>query len=379
MSSCKDNFLITDFQSLSLFLISMIKRTYNVIGVMSGTSLDGIDLAFISFTKEEQWQFKIITAATFPYSSEWFKRLKNLTQITRTELAVTDNDYTHYLASVINQFITDNQLINIDAVCSHGHTALHQPDKGYTIQIGNLSELASLVNQTVVCDFRVQDVDLGGQGAPLVPIGDQLLFSDYDWCLNLGGFANISTQYNSKRVAFDICAVNIVLNKYVEKLGLNFDDKGVIARQGCFNSSLFEKLNELSFFKQAPPKSLGLEWVEKEVFPLINSFNLSVADVLHTFIKHISYQISTILNTSNNSTVLVTGGGVFNVFLIEEIDKLTLNQLIKPSSKIIDFKEALIFGFLGVLKLRGENNCLSTVTGAKKDHSSGVIFQPKKT
>ena len=354
----------------------MINHSYNVVGVMSGTSLDGIDLAYITFSKEAEWSFKIVVAETISYSEKWFKILKNLTRLKASELITLDEAYTVYLSTVINQFISKNNIINIDAVCSHGHTALHQPDQGITKQIGNLPKLASLINQTLVCDFRVEDVALGGQGAPLVPIGDRLLFSNYDWCINLGGFANISSEINSNRIAFDICPVNIVLNKYVESLGLNYDDEGKIARKGNLNAELFESLNRLSYYNQQPPKSLGLEWVEKEVFPLIDSFNLSVEDVLHTYVKHIAFQISQIINATTNASVLVTGGGVFNSFLIEETQKLTTNQLVIPSTKIIEFKEALIFGFLGVLKLREEVNCLKSVTGATKDHCSGMIYFP---
>ncbi|WGD35244.1 anhydro-N-acetylmuramic acid kinase [Olleya sp. YS] len=352
----------------------MIKTKYDVIGVMSGTSLDGIDLAYISFIKNDNWNFKIIHAKTISYPEHWVKKLKHLTGFSQSELSKIDKDYTNYLAQIINQFIQKHQITSIDAVCSHGHTALHQPQNGITKQIGNLPQLATLVKQTVVCDFRVQDVEFGGQGAPLVPIGDKLLFNKYDWCLNLGGFANISAEINNNRIAFDICPVNIVLNKYVENLGLNYDDKGNIAKSGKLNIQLLNKLNSLSFYSQIPPKSLGLEWVEQKIFPLINSCNINTEDILHTFIKHIAFQITNIINQTEKTSVLTTGGGVFNVFLIDEIQKLTDNQIVIPSNKIIEFKEALIFGFLGVLKLRGETNCLKSVTGALKDHSSGKIF-----
>ncbi|WP_397363537.1 anhydro-N-acetylmuramic acid kinase [Olleya sp. R77988] len=352
----------------------MIKGEYKVIGVMSGTSLDGIDLAYISFKKDSNWQFKILNAETVSYSENWVKNLKNLTGLPTIELDNIDTDYTQYLAKIINQFIDKHNITNIDAVCSHGHTALHQPALGFTKQIGNLPQLSTLIKQTVICDFRVQDVLFGGQGAPLVPIGDQLLFSNYDWCLNLGGFANISSEVDNNRIAFDICPVNIVLNKYVEKLGLSFDNKGQLARSGTLNVQLYNQLNALAFYDETPPKSLGLEWVEKHVLPLINSFNLSTEDSLHTFVKHIAFQIAKIINQTSKASVLATGGGVFNSYLIEEIEQLTTNQIIIPSNRIIEFKEALIFGFLGVLKLRDENNCLKSVTGAIKDHSSGKIF-----
>lgn len=353
----------------------MIKDKFCVIGVMSGTSLDGIDLALISFKKETDWSFKINKATTIAYSQDWTNRLKSLTDLNPSQLDSLDQEYTAYLANIINQFIQENDIKTIDAVCSHGHTALHQPDLGYTLQIGNLPKLATLIKQNVVCDFRVQDVKLGGQGAPLVPIGDQLLFNQYNWCLNLGGFANISCQAENQRIAFDICPVNIVLNKYVNSLGLSFDNKGSIARNGNICQPLLQQLNSLPFYAQKHPKSLGLEWVKTNIFPLIDSYNLKTEDILHTYVKHCAQQIAAIINQTDKASVLATGGGVFNSFLIEEIQALTSNKIVIPSTKIIEFKEALIFGFLGVLRLLNQNNCLKSVTGASKDHSSGNIYK----
>ncbi|WP_299890105.1 anhydro-N-acetylmuramic acid kinase [uncultured Lacinutrix sp.] len=353
----------------------MVKKEYNVIGVMSGTSLDGIDLALVTFNFNDKWSFKINIAETISYTDEWLRQLKNLVAYSKEELRNLDFEYTNYLADLIAQFISKNNVKNIDAVCSHGHTALHKPEDALTYQIGNLSILAEKLNLNVVCDFRVQDVEFGGQGAPLVPIGDELLFENYDYCLNLGGFANISTQINKKRIAFDICPVNIVLNKYISKLGLEYDDKGSLASQGEINSDLLNVLNDIQFYKEGYPKSLGLEWVNKAVFPLIDSYDLSTKDILRTFVEHSAIQIATIINQKSHASVLATGGGVFNSFLISRIKDLTNNEIKIPSKDIIEYKEALIFGFLGVLKLRNENNCLASVTGAKKDHSSGVVFQ----
>ena len=353
----------------------MLKESYHIIGVMSGTSLDGIDLAEINFTKNETWQFQILKATTVHYTEEWLSKLKSLTQKSKKDLQQIDLDYTDYLAEVITAFIKKNSIKNIDAVCSHGHTALHQPEQKLTYQIGNLPELAKKINQNVVCDFRVQDVEFGGQGAPLVPIGDELLFSEYDYCINLGGFANVSTKIKNQRIAFDICPVNIVLNKYVQQLGLGFDDKGYLASQGKINQQLLEQLNALNFYKKSYPKSLGLEWVEQQIFPLIDKYDLTIKDILRTMVEHVAQQIAKVISQKVNVSVLLTGGGTYNDFLVERIKALTNNKIVIPSMEIIEFKEALIFGFLGVLKLRDENNCLASVTGANKDHSSGNIFK----
>ncbi len=354
----------------------MIKSEYKVIGVMSGTSLDGIDLAYITFTFDSNWAFKIETAETIAYSQEWLSILKNLVSFSLEELQKIDDNYTSYLSKVIQDFIEANTIKSIDAICSHGHTALHQPKKGLTYQIGNREILSKLLNQAVVCDFRVQDVELGGQGAPLVPIGDKLLFPDFDFCLNLGGFANISTEIDSNRIAYDICPVNIVLNHYVKHLGFDYDDEGKIASTGEINLELFDELNKLPFYQKNYPKSLGLEWVKEKIIPLINTFNLEIKDVLRTFVEHIAFQISKEINNKNNASVLVTGGGAYNLFLMKRIISLTNNKIEIPSNQLVEYKEALIFGLLGVLKLRNEDNCLSSVTGAKKNHSSGVIFSP---
>ncbi len=354
----------------------MMKSKYNVIGVMSGTSLDGIDLVYVTFEFEQTWQFKIIHTETVAYNNYWHEILKNLVSYSLKELQQIDEDYTVYLSNIIKNFIEKNNINDVDAICSHGHTALHQPENKLTYQIGNLPNMARLVNNKVVCDFRVQDVEFGGQGAPLVPIGDQLLFSEYNYCINLGGFANISFDHKSKRIAYDICPVNIVLNYYVKQLGFNFDDEGKIASTGTVNNELLEQLNALDFYKESPPKSLGLEWVNTNIFPLIDSFELDVKNVLRTFVEHVAIQILKVTNGDANASLLITGGGAYNTFLIESIKSRSSNKIVTPSNDIIEFKEAIIFGFLGVLKLRNETNCLQSVTGANKDHSSGKIYLP---
>jgi anhydro-N-acetylmuramic acid kinase len=354
----------------------MIKSKYKVVGVMSGTSLDGLDLAYIEFNFEDKWNFSIIEAETIAYSNEWNQTLKNLVSNSIEDLNGIDENYTSYLASIINDFVYRNCISDMDAVCSHGHTAFHQPENRLTYQIGNLKKLSNLVENTVVCDFRIQDVEFGGQGAPLVPIGDELLFSDYDFCLNLGGFANISTKTNSKRIAYDICPVNIVLNRYVSKLGYDFDDSGKIASTGKMNPELLSELNSLDFYNLSPPKSLGLEWVRDIVFPIIDNYKLNVEDILRTFIEHCAFQISREISKKEDASILITGGGVYNSFFIERLKTFSNNNIIIPDKNLIEFKEALIFGLLGVLKLRGEINCLRSVTGAKKDHSSGQIYYP---
>lgn len=353
----------------------MNSTSYHVLGIMSGTSRDGIDLAEVKFDfSNGVWHFTFGITETLAYSNYWVKTLADADSYSPAAIEELDKAYTAYLGKRIKDFIAEYNLQNLDAICSHGHTVFHQPEKQYTLQIGNLAELAEITNQTVVCDFRVQDVQLGGQGAPLVPIGDQLLFSEYSACINLGGFANISLTENNHRIAYDICPVNIVLNKYAEQLGLAYDDKGKIAASGAVNHSLLEALNELDFYKVNPPKSLGIEWVKEAVFPLLNDKDISSEDILATFTAHVSDQLSLALQDFSGQKVLLTGGGVYNDFLIQTLKNKTDCDLVIPNAQLIDYKEALIFGLLGVLKLRGEVNVLKSVTGAGRDHSSGVVL-----
>ncbi|RKS13198.1 anhydro-N-acetylmuramic acid kinase [Flavobacterium sp. 120] len=353
----------------------MFKEKYTIIGVMSGTSLDGVDLAHIVFTvKNNKWDFQILESETVSYSIDWLNKLKIAVGFSEAALEKLNQDYTQLLAVIISDFIEKYEIKNLDAVCSHGHTILHQPQNGFTLQIGNLPEIATLINQTVVCDFRVQDVQLGGQGAPLVPIGDRILFSEYEYCMNLGGFSNVSFEQNNKRIAFDISPVNTVLNFYANQLGLNYDDKGSISRTGICNKELLNELNALDFYQKKHPKSLGFEFVKETVLPIIEKYSIPIEDKLHTFTEHVALQIALALPNKNGS-LFITGGGAYNDFLIERVQyHLPKMKLIIPSAKILEFKEALIFALLGVLKLRGEINVLSSVTGAKTDHSSGVIY-----
>ncbi len=355
----------------------MPMENYNVIGVMSGTSLDGIDLAHIRFTFDnKKWSFELLEAETIRYSDDWVCLLKNAVGFSDDKLRQLNIDYTRLLGGIISGFIEKHGIENLDAVCSHGHTILHQPQNGLTLQIGNLPEIAQIVKQKVVCDFRVGDVKLGGQGAPLVPIGDRMLFPDFDYCLNLGGFSNVSFESDGKRIAFDISPVNTVLNFYADLLGLDYDDKGEIARGGRVDPELLSELNTLGYYKKPWPKSLGFEFVKQTVLPLIEKFDIPIEDILRTFTEHIAIQTASALPIKKGK-ILITGGGAYNTFLIERMQFHLPEMTIEiPGKKILEFKEALIFALLGVLKLRGENNVLASVTGAIRDHSSGKILLP---
>lgn len=353
----------------------MNSNCYNIIGLMSGTSLDGVDVVYVEIGHNNGvFDFKLLNTATIAYPKNIEKQLRGAFTASKTEIEDLNIFYGAYLGEVVNNFIQKNRIINVDFVASHGHTIFHKPAEAYTLQIGDGQTLSNTTGLKVICDFRTQDVALGGQGAPLVPIGDKLLFADYDFCLNLGGFANISFQKNNDRIAFDICPANIVLNYYAQKLGFDFDSAGKIAYSGNVNEKLLEELNSISFYKQSFPKSLGFEFVETTIFPIIEKYQLPEKDVLRTFVAHIVQQISNCVDNHAASKILITGGGTFNTFLINELKKTTNCVIVIPSKEIIDYKEALIFALLGVLRVENQVNCLSSVTGATKDHSSGKMF-----
>lgn len=346
-----------------------MKNQYFSIGLMSGTSLDGLDICYAQFTFSGKWNFDILQAETISYSESWYHQLKNANQLSAEELLELDKEYGFFLGQKTKEFIEKYQLENIDLIASHGHTVFHQPQRKFTLQIGDGRAIKLLTNIDTYFDFRTQDVLMGGNGAPLVPIGDELLFQSYDACLNLGGFSNISFTQNEKRIAFDISPVNIVLNQLSQKLGKNYDNEGLIARSGLINKEILTQLNKIPFYQQEPPKSLGAEWVNQYILPLLKDDNIE--NLIATFTEHVAEQIAKITKDYGINNVLVTGGGVYNTFLIESIKNKTKTDFILPSKDIIEYKEALIFAFMGILKSRNEINVLSSATGSSKDHSAG--------
>ena len=346
---------------------------------MSGTSLDGLDIANVDFHfKDNQWEYKLGPCQSISYSSDLKNRLKEAVHLTGLDLILLNNEFGNWLGEQTKKFLEVNDL-NPDFVSSHGHTVFHQPEKGLTYQIGNGQELANACGQTVVCDFRSLDVSLGGQGAPLVPIGDRLLFHDYDYCLNLGGIANVSFESKKGRVAYDIGPANMLLNYLSELEGKSFDEGGELAKSGNLNSRLFDQLNNLNYYKLDFPKSTGFEWFQEYVLPIIDASEISIIDKLNTSVKHIAFQIAkNVEKDKGKRNLLITGGGAKNEFLISELNELVNGKIhiVIPSEEIIDFKEALIFAFMGVLNMRGEVNCLSSVTGAIRDNCGGRLFEP---
>jgi len=350
-------------------------KKYNAIGVMSGTSLDGLDIVFSEFFFDGmKWTYCLGDYEEIPYSKDWQSRLSNLGKSFALDFVKTHVSFGHYMGEKVDAFIKRN-LLEVDVVGIHGHTIFHQPVLGFTSQIGDGSAVACRTGQLVANDFRSLDVARGGQGAPLVPIGDALLFSDYVARLNLGGFSNISFGGIDDIIAFDICPVNIVMNEITRKQGLEYDEEGKMARNGQVDRELLHKLNQLEFYKQSRPKSLGREWVDECFWPCLST-QISDEDLLRTLVEHISDQIAYNLASSKKSSgkALVTGGGAYNTFLMERIRAKTSFEIVIPEPILIEMKEALIFAFLGVLRMIEQPNILNAVTGAKQASISGALY-----
>jgi len=350
-------------------------NTYQIIGLMSGTSGDGLDIAYCEFTFEKAWSFKISHCLTVPFPDKLAHSLACSHRLSGEDLSLLDIKFGMWMGEEVKNFCLKHHLSPM-AIASHGHTVFHRPDLKNTLQIGNGWSMHIAAGLPVINDFRMLDVQLGGQGAPLVPIGDMYLFPDYDYCLNLGGIANISYQSGNKRHAFDVSPFNLLLNHMAAKAGLAYDDGGDLAKKGKPIPHLEEQLNSLPFYKKTGGKSLGREDMEIDFLPLLENIDAPVEDVLSTLIKHFVFQIKMITKDHRGKRMIITGGGAYHTFFVEQLaESLKDNvEIIIPANTIIEFKEALIFGFLGVLKIRGEVNCLSSVTGAAKDNIGGVLY-----
>lgn len=351
------------------------KDFYRVVGVMSGTSLDGLDLALCEFRRKgENWDCHIVKGDTITYNQKMKLELGNAQTLSAYDFVELHRRFGRFIGEELSKFIS-NFNEEIDFVASHGHTVFHEPDNQVTFQIGCGAAIAAHCGIKTISDFRTLDIAMGGHGAPLVPIGDELLFSKYDACVNLGGFANISFRGDGGRIAFDICPVNIVLNEIVQQyFEIDFDKGGEIGRSGTVDKKLLEQLNHLSFYQEKGPKSLAREWVELNILPLLKQSSADKKDILTTCYHHFSQQIGNVLNVHQLHKVLFTGGGTFNDFFMKLVSEYSSAEIIIPAPEIIDFKEALIFAFLGVLRVEERVNCLSSVTGASKNNIGGSIY-----
>jgi len=356
-------------------------KTFKIIGLMSGTSLDGLDLCYCHITKDAaNWSFEIKATKSVTYDDKRQLELKDAIFLKADKLLEFHNTYGTWLGQQAKEFIANNKL-DVDFIASHGHTTHHQPKNGLTFQIGSGQHLANESGFKVVCDFRTNDVALGGQGAPLVPIGDQLFFGSYDFCLNLGGISNISLEQKGKRIAYDIGLANMILNYITRKINLNYDKGGEFAASGRINQNMLDRLNGLKYYLLPYPKSIGYEWFVDEVAPIVDITDDTIENLLHTSIHHITEKVAqqVKLNSMKEpSSLFVTGGGALNHFLIKTLqDKLGANvKVVVPKKELIEFKESVVFALMGALRMEQEINVLKSVTGAKRDSSSGVLYLP---
>jgi len=352
----------------------MQKLKFHTIGLMSGSSLDGLDIAYCQFNFTDTWKYTLLNYKTASLKN-WESLLKNAIHLNKQELENLSIDFAKFLAQEVQVFIEENQIKEIDAVVSHGHTIFHYPEKGVTCQIGDGQTLANLLQLRVINNLRQKDIDAGGQGAPIVPIGDLHLFKDYLVCLNIGGIANLSIKTHNSIIAFDVCTANQVLNYYANKLGFAYDDKGSIASQGEINYSLLDKLNDLDFYHINSPKSLDNTFKNKLIH-LIDENESHISDILATYVEHIAIQINQSITKSNvvDGKMLVSGGGAFNDFLIKRLRAHVQIPIEIPNKNIIEYKEAIVMAFIGVLKCINEINVLASVTGAKHNTVCGDVF-----
>ena len=346
-----------------------------MIGLMSGTSLDGVDLAYCRFTLENgQWGHSIEQTQTFGYPDKWQSVLRNAQDLPEESLDSLHVQLGDYFAHVIESFI-ETHALDVDFIASHGHTAIHRPEEGVTRQLGSGSRMSHLLGIPVINDFRSKDLRLGGQGAPLVPIGDRFLFSDYDICVNLGGFANLSYSDSGTRKAFDICPLNMALDEVAQVAGKAFDDHGQMARTGSVSTRLVKQLNGLPYYSSSGPKSLGREWYLESFRPIWKDRQMPMNHLAASLAEHAAIQIASAMEPVEGMNALFTGGGAYHDLLMERIAHHSEKDIHIPGDALIQYKEALVFAFLGVLRWRNEVNVLASVTGASKDHCSGVIHR----
>lgn len=358
---------------------------YRAIGLMSGSSLDGLDIVFAEFHENGgKWTYEIMASDCYAYSPQWQERLQNAIHLSALDYQLLHTAYGHYLGEQVNKFMDKHQLqYKVMLISSHGHTTFHIPTQRMTAQLGDGSAIAATSELPVVSDLRALDVAFGGQGAPIVPIGEKLLLGGYDYYLNLGGIANLSVNAE-QYVAFDICPANRVLNLLARETGKDFDAGGQLAQSGKLDEELLRTLNELEYYKQPFPKSLANDFGTDIIYPMIQSRGISIADALNTFTEHIAVQISNSLaamtkekGQKTDNKLLVTGGGAFNHFLIERIQEHLKKwhvEVIVPNVELVNYKEALIMALIGVLRWREEANVLSSVTGAKRDSVGGAVW-----
>lgn len=358
---------------------------YRALGLMSGSSLDGLDMALVEFEEiGGKWNYTILNSDCASYPDEMKERLKHSTELNAPDYLQLNVDFGRLIGNLVNDFINKNDLAyKIQLIALHGHTTFHIPQKGVSAWLGNPADVAAITKINVVSDLRAMDVALGGQGAPIVPLGEKLLFPDFNYFLNIGGIANISILKNDKKIAFDVCAANKVLNMLAEQTGAGYDKDGAIAAAGNVSTALLTELNRLEYYKQPYPKSLANNFGIETVYPIVNAAPVSLEDKMRTYVEHIVTQISYAINDasqrnpSETEKLFITGGGALNSFLVKRLTAVLKQYNIEvfvPEKETIDNKEALIMALLAVLRWREENTVMNEITGAARPSIGGAVW-----
>lgn len=355
---------------------------YRVIGLMSGSSLDGLDIAYVELQETRgQWKYEMLHSACVSYDDNLKEKLSNAHKLSALDYQLLHTDFGHFIGREVNKFITENKLeYKVQLIASHGHTSFHLPGRLMTAQLGDGAAIAAETSINVVCDLRSMDIALGGHGAPIVPIGEKLLLSDYTYFLNIGGIANLSYNSPGGYIAFDVCPANRVLNLLVKKEGMQFDESGALARSGRLQGNLLHALNQLDYYNKPFPKSLSNSFGTEVIYPMLDN-SAATTDLLNTYVEHIAMQVKNavapFVNNEGSPTLLVTGGGAHNHYLVERLkDHLSTIgvELVLPANDLVDFKEAIIMAFIGVLRWREEFNVFASVTGARRDSIGGAVY-----
>ncbi len=353
---------------------------------MSGSSLDGLDIAYVQLEEVRgKWSFEILHTDCISYTAEWTTNLRNAADMSVPAFLKLHTAYGKLIGNAVNAFINRHDLGHkVHFIASHGHTVFHEPAQQTTFQIGDGASIAALTGLPVISDLRMMDVALGGQGAPIVPIGDRLLFGNYDYLLNLGGIANITVQAgDNNSIAFDVCPANQILNALALREGKPMDENGAMAAKGSLLFDVKDQLANNAYYHTTAPKSLSNEAAQNIAEAVLHDSTNTTQDLLHTFCNHIADQVAAAVHqcpvSSESKTMLITGGGALNTHLIAEIKKrlepaqVTIDV---PSIPVVQYKEALVMALIGALRWREEINVLGSVTGASRDSAGGALWLP---
>ncbi|HEY0678612.1 MAG TPA: anhydro-N-acetylmuramic acid kinase [Chitinophagaceae bacterium] len=360
---------------------------YRVIGLMSGSSLDGLDIAYVHLQETGgKWSYEIVKADCYEYSADWVAKLSNAINLNARDYLLLHSAYGEYIGQMVNRFISSGNIqYQVQLIASHGHTTFHMPSRKMTAQLGDGAAIAAVTGINTVTDLRAMDVALGGQGAPIVPIGEKILLGDYNFFLNLGGIANLSLNHPDQYLAFDVCPANRVLNLLANQAGKPYDDDGKMAASGNVNERLLEELNSLEYYRQVYPKSLANDFGTDLVYPIVQKAGLNTEDAIRTFTEHICVQIGKAVDLLGpriqmgpaGLKLLATGGGALNGFMMRRLQEVLkpLNVTVEiPGTDLIQYKEALVMALIGVLRWREENNVLASVTGAVRNSIGGAVW-----